>query len=35
MTVFIGWGFSVGMLLYWFVNSAVMLGQQLLANKQS
>jgi len=35
MTVFIGWGFSIGMLLYWFVNSAVMLGQQLLANKQS
>lgn len=35
MTVFIGWSFSVGMLLYWFVNSAVMLGQQLLANKQS
>jgi len=33
MTVFIGWGFSVGMLLYWFVNSVVMLGQQLLANK--
>ncbi|MFA7301752.1 MAG: YidC/Oxa1 family membrane protein insertase [Candidatus Shapirobacteria bacterium] len=35
MTVFIGWSFSIGMLLYWFVNSAVMLGQQLLANKQS
>ena len=35
MTVFIGWNFSVGMLLYWFVNSAVMLGQQLLANKHS
>ncbi len=33
MTVFIGWSFSVGMLLYWFVNSAVMLGQQLMANK--
>ena len=35
MTVFIGWGFSVGMLLYWFVNSGVMLIQQLLANKQA
>lgn len=35
MTVFIGWNFSVGMLLYWFVNSGVMLIQQLLANKQS
>jgi len=35
MTVFIGWNFSVGMLLYWFVNSGVMLGQQLLANKHS
>lgn len=35
MTVFIGWNFSIGMLLYWFVNSGVMLAQQLLANKQS
>ncbi len=35
MTVFIGWNFSVGMLLYWFVNSGVMLIQQLLANKQA
>lgn len=35
MTVFIGWNFSIGMLLYWFVNSGVMLIQQLLANKQS
>lgn len=31
MTVFIGWNFSVGMLLYWFVNSGVMLIQQILA----
>jgi YidC/Oxa1 family membrane protein insertase len=29
MTVFIGWNFSLGMLLYWFVNSGVMLVQQL------
>ena len=35
MTVFIGWNFSIGMLLYWFVNSGVMLVQQLLANKQA
>lgn len=33
MTVFIGWSFSVGLLLYWFVNSAVMVGQQLVMNK--
>ncbi|MFA4827284.1 MAG: YidC/Oxa1 family membrane protein insertase [Candidatus Shapirobacteria bacterium] len=33
MTIFIGWGFSLGILLYWFVNSGVMLGQQLLVNK--
>lgn len=31
MTVFIGWNFSIGMLLYWFVNSLVMLLQQILA----
>lgn len=30
MTIFIGWGFSLGMLLYWFVNSGVMLIQQLV-----
>lgn len=30
MTVFIGWNFSLGILLYWFVNSAVMMGQQLV-----
>ncbi|HOZ81058.1 MAG TPA: YidC/Oxa1 family membrane protein insertase [Candidatus Woesebacteria bacterium] len=33
MTVFIGWNFSLGMLLYWFVNSAVTLGQQLVIAK--
>jgi len=33
MTVFIGWNFSLGMLLYWFVNSAVMLAQQLVVGK--
>lgn len=32
MTVFIGWGFSLGILLYWFVNSAVMLAQQMISN---
>jgi len=33
MTIFIGWGFSLGMLLYWFVNSGVMLAQQLVVAK--
>jgi len=35
MTIFIGWNFSLGLLLYWFVNSAAMIGQQLLFNKFS
>jgi membrane protein insertase Oxa1/YidC/SpoIIIJ len=38
MTIIIGWGFNLGILLYWFVNSAVMLGQQLVMgnmNKKS
>jgi YidC/Oxa1 family membrane protein insertase len=35
MTVFIGWNFSLGLLLYWFVNSLVMVGQQLVVNKIS
>ena len=35
MTVVIGWSFSLGILLYWFVNSAVMLLQQLLANRMN
>jgi YidC/Oxa1 family membrane protein insertase len=33
MTIVIGFNFSVGILLYWFVNSAVMAGQQLLMAK--
>jgi YidC/Oxa1 family membrane protein insertase len=33
MTIFIGWNFSLGILLYWFVNSAVMLGQQIVVAK--
>jgi membrane protein insertase Oxa1/YidC/SpoIIIJ len=33
MTIVIGWNFSLGILLYWFVNSAVMLGQQLVMGK--
>jgi len=33
MTIFIGWNFSLGMLLYWFVNSGVMLVQQLVVGK--
>jgi membrane protein insertase Oxa1/YidC/SpoIIIJ len=33
MTVFIGWGFSLGILLYWFVNSGVMLLQQMFSSK--
>ncbi|MFZ2152828.1 MAG: YidC/Oxa1 family membrane protein insertase [Microgenomates group bacterium] len=34
MTIFIGWSFSLGMLLYWFVNSGVMLVQQLATRNQ-
>ncbi len=33
MTIFIGWNFSLGILLYWFVNSLVMLGQQIIVGK--
>lgn len=33
MTVFVGWNFSLGILLYWFVNSMVMMGQQLVVGK--
>lgn len=33
MTVFLGWNFSLGILLYWFVNSAVILGTQVVVNK--
>jgi YidC/Oxa1 family membrane protein insertase len=32
MTIFIGWNFSLGLLLYWFITSALMIGQQLLVN---
>ncbi|MFA6518206.1 MAG: YidC/Oxa1 family membrane protein insertase [Candidatus Shapirobacteria bacterium] len=32
MTIFIGWSFSIGILLYWFVNSAVMTAQQVWVN---
>lgn len=34
MTLVIGWNFSLGILLYWFVNSAVMLGQQMVVKKK-
>lgn len=33
MTIFIGWNFSLGMLLYWFTTSVLMIGQQVLVNK--
>ena len=33
MTIFIGWNFSLGLLLYWFTTSALMMGQQVLVNK--
>lgn len=33
MTIFIGWNFSLGMLLYWFVNSGAMLVQQVVVAK--
>jgi YidC/Oxa1 family membrane protein insertase len=33
MTIFIGWNFSLGLLLYWFTTSALMIGQQILVNK--
>lgn len=33
MTIFIGWNFSLGLLLYWFTNSAFMIFQQLVMNK--
>ncbi len=34
MTLIIGWNFSLGILLYWFINSAVMWGQQLVLAKK-
>jgi len=33
MTLFIGWNFNMGMLLYWFVNSLATTGQQLIIEK--
>jgi YidC/Oxa1 family membrane protein insertase len=33
MTIFIGWNFSLGLLLYWFITSALMIGQQMLVNR--
>jgi YidC/Oxa1 family membrane protein insertase len=33
MTVVIGWGFSLGILWYWFVNSVLMWGQQIVVDK--
>jgi YidC/Oxa1 family membrane protein insertase len=33
MTIFIGWNFSLGMLLYWFTTSVLMIGQQMLVNR--
>lgn len=33
MTVFVGWNFSLGMLLYWFTNSAAMLVQQVVTER--
>lgn len=33
MTIVIGWNFSLGILLYWFTNSALMVVQQLVVNK--
>ncbi len=33
MTVIIGWSFNLGLLLYWFVNSGVMLGQQVVMER--
>jgi len=35
MTVVLGWNFSLGILLYWFVNSAVMLGQQVISGRMN
>ena len=33
MTIFIGWNFSLGLLLYWFTTSALMIVQQVVVNK--
>jgi YidC/Oxa1 family membrane protein insertase len=33
MTIFIGWNFALGLLLYWFTTSLLTVGQQMLVNK--
>ncbi len=33
MTLFIGWNFNLGILLYWFINSFFAYGQQLVVNE--
>ena len=33
MTIFIGWNFALGLLLYWFTTSLLTVGQQALVNK--
>lgn len=33
MTIFIGWNFALGLLLYWFTTSLLTVGQQILVNK--
>jgi YidC/Oxa1 family membrane protein insertase len=35
MTIFIGWNFSLGLLLYWFTTSALMIVQQLMVNRMN
>ncbi len=35
ITIFIGWSFSLGLLLYWFITSALMIVQQLVLNKMN
>jgi YidC/Oxa1 family membrane protein insertase len=34
MTIFLGWSFNLGILLYWFMNSLVMYLQQLMVEKK-
>lgn len=35
MTIFIGWSFSLGLLLYWFITSALMIVQQIVVNRMN
>jgi YidC/Oxa1 family membrane protein insertase len=35
ITIFIGWNFSLGLLLYWFTTSTLMMVQQLVVNKMN